>query len=271
MKEKFKKLFKDIRKPEYRRLYFLVFRYLNIFKTFYFNFKVLPFKQAVKFPIWIYGRVSFVSTRGSLVIDCQKITTGMIHLGFPEDMYFNPKENGIINNDGKIIFKGDFIACCGYNLHTYGSGSIIFGNNIKLGAKVNFVCRTEIYISDCTRIAFEVVIMDTGFHYIKDQGTGFINNVDKAVAIGKYNWIGNRTLINNGTKTPDNLIVASGSMLNKNYSQSIPEYSLIGGTPAKLLKSNITRIWNGRTEIKLRRQFLDSDGSPVILGDDPIF
>lgn len=264
MKEKILKFLNDIKKPEYRRLYYLVFRYLNIFKTIYINFKFLPFSKAIKLPIWIYGKASFVSTRGSLIIDCLKITPGMIHLGFPEDIYFNPKENGIINNDGQIIFKGDFIACCGYNLRTYENGRLIFGNNIKLGAKVNIISRTEICISDFSRIAFEVVIMDTGFHFIKDIDTGIINNIDKSVAIGKYNWVGNRSVINKGTKTPNNLIVASGSTLNKDYIESIPEYSIIGGTPARLLKSNIARVWNGKSEIELREYFKNNKTDSLI-------
>ena len=102
MVERILKFFLDLKKPEYRRLYFIVFRYLNITKTFLINFKSLPFSQAIKLPIWVYGSASFISTRGSINIDCPKIIPGMIHLGFPEDIYFNPKENGLINNNGSI-------------------------------------------------------------------------------------------------------------------------------------------------------------------------
>jgi len=255
MVERILKFFLDFKKPEYRRLYFIVFRYLNITKTFLINFKSLPFSQAIKLPIWVYGSASFISTRGSINIDCPKIIPGMIHLGFPEDIYFNPKENGLINNDGSITFKGNFIACCGYNLRTYDGGKLIFENNIKLGAKVNIVSKNEVHIDENTRIAFEVVIIDTNFHFIQDFETKIVENSVFSIKIGKYNWIGNRSTINKGTMTPNNLIVASGSLLNKNYIKDIEEYSLLGGYPAKLLRSNVSRVWNAETELDLIKHF----------------
>ena len=133
------KLFNDLKKPDYRRLYYLVFRYLNIFKTIYFNFKVLPFRQAVKFPIWIYGRVSFVSTRGSIIIDCQNITPGLIHLGFPEATYFSPRKEGVLNIDGTLIFKGKFTTFCDYNIRIYTEGKLVLGNNSKFGEKTSVI------------------------------------------------------------------------------------------------------------------------------------
>ena len=57
------------------------------------------------------------------------------------------------------------------------------------------------------------------------------------------------------------------SLLNKDYTKDIPEYSLIGGTPAKFIKGNISRIWNGQTEVKLREYFTQS-GAQTLEVDD---
>lgn len=252
----------------HRRIFFLALRRLNLIKTLWFNFRVLPLRQALRIPIWIYGRISFVSLRGRVEIRAKHISPAMIHLGFPEDMYFNPKEGGVINNDGKIIFNGPIFIACGYNLRTYDQGSISFGEGIKLGAKLNLVSHSSgIRIGDHSRIAFESVIMDSGFHFIKSLNDPLVHNVDAEVVIGNYNWISNRTVVNKGTRTPDNLIVASGSLLNKDYTKDIPEYSLIGGTPAKFIKGNISRIWNGQTEVKLREYFTQS-GAQALEVDD---
>lgn len=40
---------------------------ISLFKTLYVNFRTLPFKQAIKFPIYIYGRVKFYSLEGDIV------------------------------------------------------------------------------------------------------------------------------------------------------------------------------------------------------------
>ena len=57
-----------------------------------------------------------------------------------------------------------------------------------------------------------------------------------------------------GTKLPDRVIVTSNSLLNKDYTSSIPSYSLIGGIPAKLLRTNVRRIY----ELDRERDLLNS-------------
>ena len=59
-----------------------------------------------------------------------------------------------------------------------------------------------------------------------------------------YNWFGNRCNIMKGTITPNNTIVASNSLCNKDYSD-IPEYSLLAGSPAKLKNKGIKRLFEG--------------------------
>lgn len=67
----------------------------------------------------------------------------------------------------------------------------------------------------------------------------------KAVVLGDYNWIGNKTTIKKGVKTPNHTTVAgSYSLLTSDYTKSIPEYSVIGGIPAKLIVSKTSRVWN---------------------------
>lgn len=45
-----------------------------------------------------------------------------------------------------------------------------------------------------------------------------------------------------GTITPNFFSVASGSLCNKSYMDSTPEFSLVAGNPAKLLKNNVYRV-----------------------------
>lgn len=252
----------------HRHVFFLVLRRLNVLKTLWFNFRTLPFRQAVRLPVWIYGRVSFVSLRGRVEIRAPRVFPAMIHLGFPEDMYFNPKYGGVIYNDGEIIFNGEFSAACGYNFHTYEKGSICFGGKVHLGARVNFISRLAgIRIGDYTRIGFETIIMDSAYHFIQDMDSRQVRGVDDPVILGQYNWLPTKIVVSKGTRTPDNLIVASGSLLNKDYTGSVPEYSLVGGTPAKLIKTGVTRVWNGQTEDALREYFARTGASTLEMDD----
>ena len=51
---------------------------LNLFRTIYFNFRVLPIRQALKFPFHFYGKVSFVNLSGKFEIVSDEIKFGMI-------------------------------------------------------------------------------------------------------------------------------------------------------------------------------------------------
>ena len=76
--------------------------------------------------------------------------------------------------------------------------------------------------------------------------------------------MGNTTFIKKGVKTPDYFIVASpNALLTKDYT-SMPPYSVVGGSPVKLLKSGIRRIYNGEIEAKLNKHFKATLDNTVI-------
>jgi acetyltransferase-like isoleucine patch superfamily enzyme len=207
----------------------------------------------------VFGRASFISLRGKITIDAPEIRPGMIRLGYPEDLLFSPKNAGVININGEIVFKGRFDAGSGYYFRVYHSGKVVFGRNTKIGSDTKITSMSEITLGDHTRMAFEVVIMDTSVHYTIDMITHTVAAAHGAVRIGAYNWIANRCTIQKGTHTPDNVIVASGSLLNKDYTVKIPQYSLMGGSPAKLLKENVSRVWSLSSE-RMLGEVLDTAG-----------
>ena len=62
-----------------------------------------------------------------------------------------------------------------------------------------------------------------------------------------YNFVSNRVTIMQKTITPKNCTIASNTLCNKDYT-TFGENILIGGIPAKLLKENISRDWEGERE-----------------------
>ncbi len=49
---------------------------LSILRTIYFNFRTLPFKQAIKLPIFIYGRVRLFGLNGEVIFENTYIKNG---------------------------------------------------------------------------------------------------------------------------------------------------------------------------------------------------
>lgn len=221
---------------------------LNLYKTFFVNIKVIGLKGIYCWPIYIYtktkiyniGEIKFdtplkngILRIGEKSLDAQGITKlinrGKIIILGPVEIFGGT----IINNLGTIHFEG-------YNAIGFDS-SIIIIKSLRIGCQ--------------TRIGFKTSIMDSDLHFTINTKTLAAKNFKKEIIIGKYNWIGNTSVIKKGTITPDYLIVASSNtQLIKDYSD-LPQFSVVGGIPAKLISSGIRRIYNFDIESDLVKYF----------------
>lgn len=212
---------------------------LSLIKTLIFNFKYLPFHQAIKLPILLF-KVKFKALQGQIKIDADNISFGMIKLGQKmNSLYENSNSRFIWENKGTVIFKGKCAVGHNSSLSIGKNGTLEFGDNFVAGTVLRIACYKKIIFGNNTRIAWEVSIIDTDFHATISVANGERSITCKEIIIGHNNWIGIRSLVLKGTKTPNFCVVGAGSLLNKVY--DIPEYSLLTGNPAKLIKTGIYR------------------------------
>ncbi len=85
-------------------------------------------------------------------------------------------------------------------------------------------------------ISWECQIFDTNFHYMVDS-RGNIMKKDGEVCVDDNVWIANRVSIAKGSFIPRDSIIASNSLVNKDFSKS--ESGIFAGIPAKLMKPAI--------------------------------
>lgn len=214
---------------------------LNILKTLYINFKLLPIKQAIKIPILVNYRTEIVNLKGSIKINC-RVRTGMIQFNNFNDEFLTKHIWRRIEIIGDIEFNGVVGFGAGTVLFVRKGGKITFGNNILIGGRTKILCEKEIKIGNNVRIAFESQIMDSNFHYLRNIETNEVENCKSQIFIGNNVWIGNRTSVMKNTKIPDFTTVSSNSILNRDYTKVFQQYSIIGGSPVKLLKVGFERI-----------------------------
>lgn len=215
----------------------------NIFQTIYFNLHYLPFKQAIRLPIWLY-KPHIKNAKGSIIIS-GPIRSGMIRLGINNvGIYPN---NGIhINNQGTIEFKGTAIIGNDCYLHVDKTGRVTFGNNFRATTTFRLVSYNNITFGDNVRFGWDCIVMDTDFHILtrldgtQTKGYGEIH-------IGSNNWFGNGCRIMKNSTTPDYCTVAAGTWLSK--PALVPEHSVIGN------QRNI--------EILASDRFLDPDNCDI--------
>jgi len=165
---------------------------------------------------------------------------GMIGLG--QDFEIFTKKRGLseLSILGTLIFNGYFHASNDYMIYIAKKATCTFGNMSMLGSNVKIVCKISVTLGDWTNIGYDSQVSDSNYHPIKNTKTGDHFPMNTPIELGNYNYIANRVSINIGAKTPDNCIIASNSLINKDYTL-LGNNILIGGIPAKLLKQNCAR------------------------------
>lgn len=218
----------------------LLFR-INWWYTLYINFKFLPFKKALIFPIWIFGRLDAQSLKGSIIIN-GKISPGMIRLGESSVGIFDTKLRSVLNLLGELRFNGVAHVGRGSSLSIGPGAKLILGDKFKVTAKTSIIASggKSIIIGNHCVFSWDILIMNTDFHKILDIGTKNIINSPADVIIGNHVWIGLGVTILKGSTISDNCVIAAKSVVS---GKLLDNHSVFGGTPAKLIKSNIQ--WEG--------------------------
>lgn len=126
---------------------------------------------------------------------------------------------------------------------------------------VNVGCMRSIKIGDGSRITQKCQIMDSNYHFIVN--TLRMESMDRTqpIEIGKCCWIGNSSTITGGARIPDNTIVGSHSLVNHS-TNNVPSESIIGGVPAKLIRTGYRRIYNLDIHSMVSRHFNEGNTDP---------
>jgi len=126
---------------------------------------------------------------------------------------------------GSISIKGD------NHTVTIGENGILRG--------VAILCREGcgVRIGNGILTSTEVIIRTSDSHSIFDLATGERSNPAGPVIIGDQVWIARDVSIGKGVSIPSDCIIAARSIVTKSFEE---EHILIGGTPAKVLKTGVT-------------------------------
>lgn len=218
-------------------------------KTIYVNFKLLPFKQALRMPIFLYTNIEFRSLKGKIIINNERVYPNMIHVGDNTRYPTTNKPLSIWTINGTLIFNGPTKFFQGTYIYVAERATLEIGTNgTFIGSDTKIICRDNIFIGNNVEITWECQIYDTSFHYTKINDEE-VHPLTSPIVICDNVWIGNRTTISKGTVLPSHSIIASNSLLNKDYTID-GESCLFAGIPAVCKKKNITRIYSYSEESK---------------------
>jgi maltose O-acetyltransferase len=110
--------------------------------------------------------------------------------------------------------------------------NIYVGNNFYINFNCVILDVAEVRIGDNCMISPQVGIY-TATHPVNATERNNGREFAKPVTIGHNCWIGGHSTINPGVSLGDNVVVASGAVVTKNFGSNV----IIGGNPAKVLSS----------------------------------
>ena len=135
--------------------------------------------------------------------------------------------------EGNIVIKGRVFIGRGSSLAV--RGTCVFGDNFKITGRSTIICENRIEFKENDLISWDVLIMDTDYHFIEDN-TGRIINESKPIIIGSNVWIGCRCTILKGSSIPDGCIISACTLI----SGELPNEKAIYTSGKHMLKENIT-------------------------------
>lgn len=238
------------------KLFFHILFKTNLIKTLWLNFKMLPFQQALHLPIYVYGRAEFRRMKGKIVLDTPDIYSGMIKIGKRDYYIATAVQKCIWTISGTLIFHGPVKFLQGSYLLIADNGTLeIGGRDGIFGTNIRIFCFDRITIGRNVRMAWDIQLMDSSFHYIElTQKDNLVKPLTKPIVLGDNIWVGNRTTFSKGAIVPDQTVIASNSVVNKDFTGIEPD-SLLAGTPATVKTTGCHRIFDVQREKELDKQF----------------
>lgn len=212
---------------------------ISIPKTLWFNFKILPFKKAIKLPFFIS---CFVKTKGinrkSFIINYDNVSlfSSRIGIGGTENGLLM-KKRGIlyIHNNGKIIINGKLNLSRGIFIEC-DNGTIVFGDNVKMNNACFLKCvLSKIEIGNNTSFGWNCIIQNNDGHYLVQNGIDLKNNGD--IYIGNHCWICSYCTILKNAYLGNNCVLGMKSLISSKISSD--DNLLYAGSPAKVIKKYI--------------------------------
>lgn len=214
---------------------------LSLWRTVWINLRCLPLHQAIKLPVRVYGRICLANLDGCIQLPSKaKLRIGQNRAG-----YVNSAPGRIAVCRGGVWKVGtNVVISQGASILVHHDAVFEMGDYSTMGDSAKVICYSHIKVGRRCDLTWESQTMDFNSHLTEKVIGGGISQIIKNIEIGDYCWIGNRTTVMPGTRLPRRTIVASNSLLNKDYTTSVESCSLIGGMPARLLRTEIRRIYD---------------------------
>ena len=155
------------------RTYEFLYKYLLLPKNIYFNFRVLPVRQAVKLPFFInYGVKIKEVHRGVIELKSDRISKGMISIGRGGSEGIAVTDKGMISfrAKAKIVFEGTAQFHAGTRLWFDDNARAVFGDGFSANRNFLLYYNDKIRFGKDCMLGWNIRIIDGNAHKVIYEG-----------------------------------------------------------------------------------------------------
>lgn len=227
---------KDIFSLKIREIFSLI---ISLPITIYVNFRCLPFKTALKLPIFIGYKTHIDKLSRNITFGCNP-TTFMVRIGWggTAGRESGKKNYLLLNENASIKFNGRCTMSSGISL-ILDLGTLEIGENFFCNKNCTISCNDKITIGDNVLIGWNVEILDSDNHKLMYKNKMEICD-RREIEIGNHVWVAAFSHILKNSFIPNGSVVAYHSLVTKPFKG---EKLLLGGSPAKVMQEQIEWEW----------------------------
>lgn len=233
-------------------------RYL---KSLYVNFRVLPFRQAIRMPIVIIAPVKIRNLSGRCIIKKQ-IHYKMFCIGTDVDnmpQSFLPAQ---LNIQGTLVLNGFVSLNKGASLVVWPDATMTLGDDVMICSGVTIKAVNNVTVGNHVMISAGCFIMDSSIHCIYNTNTMETDCPDGEITIGNNVWLNMYTDVIKWGSVPDGCITTRYSLINK-IQDPDDINCILAGQPAKVIKRGYSQVHNFTTE-RFIRHHADNAGKLIL-------
>lgn len=230
---------------------------INWIKSAYINLRLLPFKQAIKFPIIVTGRLKIRSLIGKVIIKGE-VRMGLVNIGQDVDNMPISMLPAQLMIKGILIINGNVILNKGANLVVWPNATMELGDDVMICSGVTLKAVNKVALGNHVMISSGCFIMDSSIHCIYNTEDMTVASPNGEVRIGNNVWLNMYTDVIKWGSLPNGCVTARYTLINKPIDTS-DENCFLAGQPARIIKRNVTQLHNFSSERSVTKFYKEHD------------
>lgn len=139
-----------------------------------------------------------------------------------------------LGRGSSLTTSGWVVLASGVYLNAAANASVHLGGGTYVSLSSRLLVEQELWIGRDCAISWDVLITDSDYHYLEVRGEP--RSMTAPIRLGDRVWVGARAVILKGVTIGAGTVVAAGAVVTR----SVPDRSLVAGTPARVIRTDVT-------------------------------